>query len=91
MHGVPATKKKKKRIFLWAFLFVQAIFLIWVIAGISSASGQANDCGSLDADTCNAASDIGTGIGVALVIGLWCVADFLLGVGYGIYRLAKRN
>jgi hypothetical protein len=82
--------KKKRRIFMWFFLAVQAIFIIWIIAGIASGSGQPSDCGTLDAKTCNAASDIGTGIGVALVFGFWVVVDFLLAVIYGVYRLAKR-
>ncbi|MCP3423816.1 hypothetical protein [Nocardioides pinisoli] len=82
--------KKKRRIFLWFFLAVQVLFIIWIIAGIGSAGGDATDCGSLSQETCNDARDVGTGIGVALVVGLWMVVDFLLGVGYAIYRLAKR-
>ena len=82
--------RKKRRIFLWVFLAVQALFLIWIIAGASTASGQATDCGSLSQQACNDASDIGTGIGVFLIIVLWCFVDFLLAVGYVIYRLAKR-
>jgi len=37
-----------------------------------------------------AASDTGTAIGVGLIVGLWVAADVILGIGYGIYRLAKR-
>lgn len=85
-----APDKKKRRIFLWFFLAVQALFIIWIIAGISGAGGDPSDCGSLSKETCNDAEAVGTGIGVALVIGLWMVVDFLLAVGYGIYRLAKR-
>jgi hypothetical protein len=87
----PASKpKKKKRIFMWFFLVVQALFIVWVIGGASTGAGQPTDCGSLDVETCNAASDVGTGIGVALLVVLWMVVDFLLAVGYAIYRLAKR-
>lgn len=82
--------KKKRRLFLWFFLAVQALFIIWIIAGISGAGGDPSDCGSLSKEACNDAEAVGTGIGVALVIGLWMVVDFLLAVGYGIYRLAKR-
>lgn len=70
--------KKKRRIFMWFFLTIQALFLIWIIGGISSAN-PATD-----------AEAVGTGIGVALIIGLWMAVDFLLAIGYGIYRLAKR-
>ncbi|GAB3991856.1 hypothetical protein [Nocardioides marmoraquaticus] len=81
--------KKKKRIFLWFFLAVQLLFIIWIFAGIGAA-GEATDCGTLDQETCQAASDVGTGIGVILIIGLWMIVDFFLAVGYVIYRLAKR-
>ncbi len=80
--------KKKKRIFLWVFLAIQLLFIVWIIGGMSSS--DAGDCGSLDAETCEAANDVGTGIGVFIIIVFWMMVDFLLAVGYGIYRLAKR-
>lgn len=86
----PAKTKKKRRIFMWVFLAIQALFLFWVIAGIASGSGDATDCGSLSQEACNDAADVGTGIGVILIIVFWCIVDFLLAVGYGIYRLARR-
>jgi hypothetical protein len=89
--GGEVTPKKKRRIFLWVFLAIQALFLIWVISGAASANGTPTDCSGLDAETCNAASDIGTGIGVVLIVILWMVVDFFMAVIYGIYRLAKRN
>jgi hypothetical protein len=82
--------KKKKRIFLWFFLAVQLLFIIWIIAGASSGSNP-SDCAGLDADTCKSASDVGTGIGVFLIFIFWIFVDFLLGLIYGIYRLAKRT
>jgi len=84
------TPKKKKRVFLWTFLAVQALFLLWIIAGASSAGGSPTDCGTLDATTCNDLESVGTGIGVFIVLVFWVIVDFLLAVGYGIYRLAKR-
>ena len=86
----PATPTKKKRVFLWVFLAVQVLFIIWIIGGASS-GGDATDCGSLSQQACNDAQDIGTGIGVVLIIVLWMVVDFLLAIIYGVYRLAKRN
>lgn len=82
--------KKKRRIFIWFFLAVQALFLLWVIAGAHTGAGQPTDCGTLSAQTCNDAADAGTAIGVFLVLILWCVVDFIVGVGYVIYRLARR-
>ena len=88
--AAPTPTKKKKRIFLWFFLAIQALFILWIVTGLGGASGNATDCGSLDQETCNAAEDIGTGLGVMMVVVFWMVVDFLLGVGYAIYRLAKR-
>jgi hypothetical protein len=89
--GQTGRPRKKRRIFLWAFLAVQVIFVIWIISGLASASGAPDDCGTLSPEACNDAESIGTGIGVALVIGLWLAVDFILGVSYAIYHLAKRR
>jgi uncharacterized membrane protein len=86
----PTTAPRKRRVFMWVFLAIQVLFLVWAIAGAASGSGQPADCGTLDADTCNTASDVGTGIGVALIVGLWMFVDFGLGVAYAVYRLARR-
>jgi len=42
-------------------------------------------------NTLNAASDAGKGIGIGLVVGLWVATDLILGVSYGVYRLASRG
>lgn len=85
----PEKPKKKRRIFLWFFLAVQVLFLIWIITGASS-GGTATDCGTLDQKTCQDAQDVGTGIGVFLIVIFWMIVDFFLAVIYGVYRLAKR-
>lgn len=85
-----AGRKKKRRVFMWVFLAIQAIFLLWIITGAASGAGNPDDCGTLDAELCNSASDAGTAIGVFLIIVLWAVVDFILGVTYAIYRLARR-
>jgi Protein of unknown function (DUF2510) len=85
-----APPKKRPRIFMWVFLAIQALFLVWIIGGIASGSGTPKHCGSLSQHACNTAANVGTGIGVALIVGLWIVVDFLLGVTYLIVRLARR-
>lgn len=86
------TPRKKKRIFMWVFLVIQVLFIIWIIFGISGTNdgGLAECAGTSDPSTCRSAYNVGAGIGLALIIGVWCVVDFLLGVGYAVYRLAKR-
>lgn len=88
--NLSAPVKRRRRIFLPLFLLVQAVFIVWIITGAMSGSGQPTDCGSLTAETCDAAQNAGTAIGVALIVVCWVVVDFLLAVGYVIYRLAKR-
>ncbi|MFI1481433.1 hypothetical protein [Streptomyces sp. NPDC020747] len=66
--------KKRRRVFLWIFLIVQILFLIWVITGAASGSGTPDECRGLTGDNlqvCEDANDIGTTIGVGLIIGLW--------------------
>jgi hypothetical protein len=78
------------RPFTWVILAINVLFLAWVIGGIaSSAAGQ--DCGSLSVEACTAAGQIGTGIGVALIIGLWVAVDLILGLLWLITRPKRRD
>ncbi|MFC8096892.1 hypothetical protein [Streptomyces sp. NPDC057301] len=70
------------------------MFLIWVIAGAASGSGTPEECQGLTGDSlksCEDAGDIGTTIGVGLVIAFWAAIDVILGVTYAVYRLARRR
>jgi hypothetical protein len=84
-----AAPRRKRRIFLWFFLAVQLLFVVWLVAGAGAATSE-SDCAGLDRETCEAATAVGAGIGLFFIVMLWMIADFLLGVGYVIYRLAKR-
>lgn len=86
----PQTSRKNRRIFLWVFLAVQLLFLIWLITGIASGAGTPEDCDTLDQQTCNEAENVGTAIGVGLILILWAVVDIILGITYAVYRFSKR-
>ncbi|MEV7253519.1 hypothetical protein ACPXCO_38170 [Streptomyces cyaneofuscatus] len=93
--GLPPKEPKKKkshRIFLWFFLAVQVIFLIWIITGASS--GEDSSCEGMTGDAlrvCQDAGDVGTAIGVGLIIALWAAVDVILGITYAVYRLSRRQ
>jgi hypothetical protein len=84
--------RKRRRVFLWVFLAVQVVFVVWVIGGIASGHGAAAGCHDqyLTRQQCASASEAGTAIGVGLVIVFWAAADVILGVGYGVYKIARR-
>lgn len=94
-HQTPAKPKKKKRIFMWFFLAVQALFVIWLIAGLGGADAEAECAGQTfngfyTREDCIMAFEAGTGIGVGLVFILWLVVDFILVMGWAVVKLARR-
>lgn len=88
--SAPAPGRKRSRWFMWAFLAVQLVFLLWVIVGARSGAGAPDDCGTLDAQSCNDAENAGTAIGVGLVIVLWALVDIIVGITYAVVRIARR-
>lgn len=73
----------KRHVFLILFLTVQALFAFWIIGGIASQE----PCEPGYQDAC----DVGTGIGVFIIVTFWVMVDVILGVSYGVYKLATRN
>ncbi|MGC0205101.1 MULTISPECIES: hypothetical protein [Streptomyces] len=72
---------------------MQILFLIWVITGAATSSGTPEECRGLTGDNlelCEDANDLGTTIGVGLIVAFWVAADFILALTYAIYRLASR-
>lgn len=82
-------QRKRRRIFLWVFLAIQALFVIWLVTAIAT-NRHASNCGSLDASTCQSAYDAGKAIGVGVILVFWVIVDAIVGGGYAIYRLARR-
>lgn len=97
--------RRKRRVFLWVFLAIQLMFIIWLIAGTASTGSginasvvaqchhQAAGMGMTQAQCVSflgGAAKTGTAIGAGLVVVVWLVVDFFLGVGYVIYKLASR-
>jgi hypothetical protein len=75
---------------LWVLLAVQLLFLIWVIIGARNGAGTPEDCGTLSQPDCNDAENLGTAIGVGLIVALWAAAHIILGITYLIYCISRR-
>ncbi|MGI5352455.1 hypothetical protein ACQEU8_30345 [Streptomyces sp. CA-250714] len=81
--------KKRHRIFWWFFVAIQAAFIVWLILGGLEAQG--GSCEGLPPQECQDAKDVGTTIGVGLIIGLWAAVDIIVGGTYAVYRLTRRR
>jgi hypothetical protein len=81
----------------WVFLVVNALFVLWFSVGISDRPSQ--DCatdpdviaGVISKDLCESASDVGTGIGVALVGFLWFIVFIVLSLIWLMTRPKHRT
>jgi hypothetical protein len=85
--AVEGAPRRRRRVFLWVFMAVQVLFVLWIVTGATAGSSP---CRGLSAHDCATASDAGHGLAIAAQVVAWVVADFLLAVIYGIYRLARR-
>jgi hypothetical protein len=105
-------RRKRRRIFMWVFLAIQALFLIWLVVGLATVQtgpthaqlvagcyhhnwwpifkSQA-DCVTHYGGVLTSAGNVGKGLGAALIVLLWLVVDVILGVSYGVYKLATRG
>lgn len=110
--GERPPRRKRRRVFMWVFFAVQALFILWLVVGLATVhtgpttaqlasacyhhhwwplfKSQA-DCVTHYGGALTSAGNLGKGIGAALIIVLWMVVDVILGVSYGVYRLATRN
>lgn len=78
--------KKKKRVFMWVFLAIQALFIVWIVSATAGASDNcAGEVGSA-LEACQAGTAVGAGIGIFLILFLWMIVDVILGVTYLITR-----
>lgn len=63
----------------WAIVIWTVIFAIWIVGGINAASSTPCDP-ALTQELCDAATGIGTGIGVTLVFTLWLIGFIVLSI-----------
>lgn len=86
----PRHARKQRRIFMWSFLAVQALYVVWIITGIHAGATTATP-GCTDPDLCHAAAQAGTAIGAAMVVMLWVLTDIILGIGRWVVLTSRRR
>lgn len=77
--GVQLRKPKRGffgKLFKWSFIAFNIFMVIWLVSGMNAASDGMNNLN--DAERAGAA--IGTGIGMALIFGIWVIGDIILGL-----------
>jgi hypothetical protein len=72
----------------WLFLVVNALFVLWITAGVSDRASE--DCPPGD-ELCINASDAGTAVGVGLVVFLWFLVFMVLSVIWFMTRPRGRT
>jgi hypothetical protein len=108
----PVRPRKKRRVFLWVFLAIQALFVVWLVAGLATTHTGATqaqltsacyhhnwwplyksqaDCVTHFGALMNDAGNTGKALGAGLIVLFWVVVDIILGISYGVYRLATRG
>jgi hypothetical protein len=71
----------------WVLIAWNVIFLIWIVAGV--ATRPSKDCPPGD-QLCQDASDVGTGIGVSLILILWFLGFVVLSLIWFMTRTRTR-
>ncbi|WP_030769879.1 MULTISPECIES: hypothetical protein [unclassified Streptomyces] len=92
--GASPRPRKPRRIFFWVFLTVQILFLVGIIAAVNDAPDLPDSCVGMTGDAlrlCKDSGEVGTAIGVGLLIALWAAVDIILATTYGIHRLSRRQ
>jgi hypothetical protein len=79
---------KRWRKMTWAIIAWSTLMLVWIVAGIASASSKVDEaCGSgLYQQDCRDAYTAGAGVGVGLLIGLWFMGFVVLALVWFMTR-----
>ena len=77
--GVQLRKPKRGfwgKLVKWGFIIFNILMVFWLISGI----GAATEGMDVMSEAERAGATIGTGIGVALILGIWLIGDVILGL-----------
>lgn len=79
-----ATPKKKRRVFMWVTLAINALMAIWLITGLTTVESCAGKTG--DALSICQAGQAGSAIGAFIIVVVWGMVDLIIGVIYLVTR-----
>lgn len=65
------------KIIKWTFIVFNILMLVWLIAGVGSAS---SDISQMQDEASRAGAEIGTGLGAMMIIFLWMAGAVVLGI-----------
>jgi len=77
--GVQLRKPKRGKfgkIIKWSFIGFNILMVVWLVGGMHSATEGITSLSGAE----QAGAAIGTGIGAAMILGLWAFGDFILGL-----------
>lgn len=77
--GVQLRKPKRGffgKLVKWGFIIFNILMVFWLISGL----GAATEGMDVMSEAERAGATIGTGIGVALILGIWLIGDVILGL-----------
>jgi hypothetical protein len=78
----------------WVLNIWNVLFLIWIIAASASSEGSCDtpeERGGLSKEACEAASDVGTGLGITLILILWFLGFIVLALIWLMSRPKHRT
>ncbi len=77
--GAQIRKPKRSfmgKLFKWTFVAFNALMLVWLVTGFSQSSQKMTSLTGAE----QAGAVVGTGIGIALILGIWAIGDLILGL-----------
>jgi hypothetical protein len=78
----------------WVLNIWNVLFLIWIVAAGASSEGSCDtpeERAGLSKEACEAASDVGTGIGITLILFLWFLGFIVLALVWLMTRPKHRT
>lgn len=77
--GVQLRKPKRTlfgKLIKWSFIGFNLLMLVWFVGGMSAATEGMEALSGAE----QAGAAIGTGLSATMILGLWCIGDFILGL-----------